>query len=141
MLKSMTYIFGVVGFVGTTFLSSAVNLMTVALGASTLVQAVFLNIPAVRTAFGLPSAVAAEPAKVTYEAPRAAPTGIRERLSSNIDDMRKGLSEQVTNYTGQYQGSETEKAERKRQDLLRRLEDTRKQQERDEFERKYKGKP
>ncbi|KAJ6438210.1 OXA1-like protein [Purpureocillium lavendulum] len=143
MLKNMTYVFGVVGFIGTTFLSSAVNLMTVALGASTLLQSIILNIPAVRSVFNLPPAPVDAPKTVTYEAPRggaAAPTGgLRERLTTNLDDMKKGFSEQVTNYTGQYQGTEAEKAERKRKDLMRKLEDTRKQQERDEFEKKYKG--
>ncbi|KAL3957157.1 hypothetical protein ACCO45_007735 [Purpureocillium lilacinum] len=143
MLKNMTYVFGVVGFVGTTFLSSAVNLMTVALGASTLLQSIILNIPAVRSIFNLPPAPAETPKTVTYEAPRgaaaAAPQGIRERMTSSLDDMKKGFSEQVTNYTGQYQGTEAEKAERKRKDLIRKLEETRKEQERDEFEKKYKG--
>ncbi|UNI18538.1 hypothetical protein JDV02_004801 [Purpureocillium takamizusanense] len=142
MLKNMAYVFGVVGFVGTTFLSSAVNLMTVALGASTLLQSIILNIPAVRSIFNLPPAPADAPKTVTYEAPRATatPQGIRERMSSGLNDMKKGFSEQVTNYTGQHQGTEAEKAERKRKDLLRKLEETRRQQERDEFEKKYKGK-
>ncbi|POR33794.1 Mitochondrial inner membrane protein OXA1 [Tolypocladium paradoxum] len=145
MMKSMMYIFGSVGFIGTTFLSAAVNLMTVAVGASTLLTAIILNTAVVRRAVGLPPAPAASaPAtKATYEAPRAAgapQAGLRERLTSSLDDMKKGVSEQMTNYTGQYSGTEQEKAERKRKDMLRKLEDMRKQQERDEFEKKYKGK-
>ncbi|ODA82506.1 hypothetical protein RJ55_01013 [Drechmeria coniospora] len=141
MLKNMTYIFGVVGFVGTTFLSAAVNLMTVALGAATLLQSIILNNAAVRRAVGLPPPPVEAPKKGTYEAPRdgSVPKGLRERLTGNLDDMKKGFSEQVTNYTGQYSGTEAEKAERKRKDLLRKLEETRKQQEREEFEKKYKN--
>lgn len=148
MMKSMMYIFGSVGFIGTTFLSAAVNLMTVAVGASTLITAIVLNAAVVRRAVGLPPApVAAAPAtKATYEAPRAAgaaaapQAGLRERLTSSLDDMKKGVSEQMTNYTGQYSGTEQEKAERKRKDMLQKLEDMRKQQEREEFEKKYKSK-
>lgn len=146
MLKPLMYIFGTVGFVGTTFLSAAVNLMTVALGFSTLVTAVILNNPTVRRSFDLPMVADDAAPKTTaaaaqYEAPRAAPanTGFRERMTSSLGDMKKGLTDQVNNYTGTYSGSEQEKAERKRRELLRKLEDNRKQQERDEFEKKYKG--
>ncbi|OAQ65167.1 OXA1-like protein [Pochonia chlamydosporia 170] len=147
MLKTMTYVFGVVGFIGTTFLSAAVNLMTVALGASTLITAIVLNNALVRRTVGLPPHPTATPApttkQTTYEAPRAANTpepGLRERLNTSLNDMKKGMSDQITNYTGTYSGTDEEKAERKRKELIRKLEDTRKQQERDEFERKYKGK-
>ncbi|KAM0255459.1 hypothetical protein ACHAQJ_005759 [Trichoderma viride] len=147
MLKPMMYIFGTVGFVGTTFLSAAVNLMTVALGGSTLLTALILNIPSIRRSLGLPNgpvdeAVAA-PKKVQYEAPRTeAPglTGLRERLTTSLDDMKKGVSESVSNYTGQYSGTDQEKAERKRKEMIRKLEDMRKQQEREQFEQKYKSK-
>ncbi|KAL7934038.1 60Kd inner membrane domain-containing protein [Trichoderma chlorosporum] len=147
MLKPMMYIFGTVGFVGTTFLSAAVNLMTVALGASTLLTALILNVPSIRRSLGLPNgpvdeAVAA-PKTIQYEAPRTeAPgmAGLRERLTTSLDDMKKGVSESVSNYTGTYSGTEQEKAERRRRELIRKLEDTRKQQEREQFELKYKGK-
>lgn len=149
MLKPMMYIFGTVGFVGTTFLSAAVNLMTVALGASTLLTALILNIPSIRRSLGLPvgpvdeAPAAAPQKKMQYEAPRAeAPglSGLRERLTTSLDDMKKGVSDSVSNYTGTYSGTEQEKAERKRREMIRRLEDTRKQQEREQFELKYKSK-
>ncbi|KID95545.1 OXA1-like protein, partial [Metarhizium majus ARSEF 297] len=146
MLKTMTYVFGVVGFIGTTFLSAGVNLMTVALGASTLITAIVLNNALVRRTVGLPphpTASSTAPQKTTYEAPRAANTpepGLRERLESSLNDMKKGMSDQITNYTGTYSGTDEEKAERKRKELMRKLEDTRKQQEREEFEKKYKTK-
>lgn len=149
MLKPMMYIFGTVGFVGTTFLSAAVNLMTVALGGSTLLTALILNISSIRRSLGLPTgpvdeAPAPQKKKMQYEAPRAeAPdglTGLRERLTSSLDDMKKGVSESVSNYTGTYSGTEQEKAERKRREMIRKLEDTRKQQEREQFELKYKSK-
>ncbi|KAL6879213.1 60Kd inner membrane domain-containing protein [Trichoderma novae-zelandiae] len=153
MLKPMMYIFGTVGFIGTTFLSAAVNLMTVSLGASTLLTAIILNVPSVRRSLGLPvgspdeaaAAAAASPQKqVQYEAPRTPETpgmaGLRERLTTSLDDMKKGVSESVSNYTGTYSGTEQERAERKRREMIRKLEDLRKQQEREQFEQKYKGK-
>ncbi|KAG5932854.1 hypothetical protein E4U53_001166 [Claviceps sorghi] len=151
MLKTMTYIFGVVGFIGTSFLSAAVNLMAVALSSATLLTAIVLNNALVRRTVGLPphAGPPSSPRQVTYEAPRAgtasatdsAPeTGLRERLNTNLNEMKKGLSEQISNYTGTYTGTEQDKAEKKRRDIIRKLEETRKQQERDEFERKYKGK-
>lgn len=147
MLKPMMYIFGTVGFVGTTFLSAAVNLMTVALGGSTLLTALILNISSIRRSLGLPVGPVDEaPApqkKIQYEAPRTeAPglSGLRERLTNSLDDMKKGVSESVSNYTGTYSGTEQEKAERKRREMIRKLEDMRKQQEREQFELKYKGK-
>ncbi|UKZ70745.1 uncharacterized protein TrAtP1_011716 [Trichoderma atroviride] len=150
MLKPMMYIFGTVGFVGTTFLSAAVNLMTVALGGSTLLTALILNISSVRRSLGLPTdpvdeapSAAAPQKKMQYEAPRSeAPglTGLRERLTTSLDDMKKGVSESVSNYTGTYSGTEQEKAERKRREMIRKLEDMRKQQEREQFELKYKSK-
>ncbi|KAG6018492.1 hypothetical protein E4U41_003867, partial [Claviceps citrina] len=152
MLKTLTYVFGVGGFFATSFLSAAVNLMAVALGAATLLTTVVLNNALVRRYIGLPPHPAAPPSPSsprysTYEAPRAAGStpaapvaGLRERLNSNLNDVKKGLSEQISNYTGKYSGTELDKAENKRKELIRRLEETRKQQERDEFERKYKGK-
>lgn len=147
MLKTMTYVFGVVGFVGTSFLSAAVNLMTVALGAATLITAVVLNNAVVRRTVGLPphdaTQTSSAPRQATYEAPRAAnapEAGLRERLNTNLNDMKKGLSDQFSNYTGTYSGTEEEKAEKKRKELIRKLEETRKRQEREEFEKKYKSK-
>ncbi|KAG6011404.1 hypothetical protein E4U43_008340 [Claviceps pusilla] len=147
MLKTMTYIFGVVGFIGTSFLSAAVNLMTVAIGAATLLTAIVLNNPIVRHAVRLPPLASppspsSSPRQAIYEAPRAGgpETGLRERLETNLNDMKKGLTEQFSNYTGTYTGTEQDKAEKKRKELIRKLEETRKQQERDEFERKYKSK-
>ncbi|KAG6006462.1 hypothetical protein E4U21_007006 [Claviceps maximensis] len=157
MLKTMTYVFGVVGFIGTSFLSSAVNLMTVAIGAATLLTAILLNHAVVRRAVGLPPpAPPTSPSRqAVYEAPRTGTgtaaedadasasvpePGLRERLNTNLNEMKKGLSEQFSSYTGSYTGTEQEKAEKKRREVLRRLEETRKQQEREEFERKYKGK-
>lgn len=146
MLKTLTYVFGVGGFVATSFLSAAVNLMAVALGAATLITAVVLNNAVVRRTVGLPPHVtqtSSAPQQVTYEAPRAAnapEAGLRERLNTNLNDMKKGLSDQFSSYTGTYSGTEEEKAEKKRKELMRKLEETRKRQEREEFEKKYKGK-
>ncbi|EQL00604.1 OXA1-like protein [Ophiocordyceps sinensis CO18] len=151
MLKPMMFLFGIFGFFCTTFLSSAVNLMTVAVGASTLVSALVLSNTRLRRFFDLPTYDSNTPPKPPvslYAAPRAAPiaepaepappTGLRERLSNNIGDVKKGISEQVSNLTGTYAGTAQEKAARRRKDLLRNLESTRKSQEREEFVKKYK---
>ncbi|QUC22725.1 uncharacterized protein UV8b_06966 [Ustilaginoidea virens] len=149
MLQKLTYVFGFVGFIGTSFLSAGVNLMTVALGASTLVTSIVLNNPTVRSKVGLsphprvetPSssaaAAAATATQASYEAPRQP---LRDRLNNHLDEVRKGFSEHLANYTGAQGATQQEKAEQKRRELIRKLEDTRKQQEREEFERKYKGK-
>ncbi|KAM5379508.1 hypothetical protein ACJZ2D_004016 [Fusarium nematophilum] len=138
MMKKMMWVFGTVGFVGTTFLSAGVNLMMVSTGSATLLTAVILNNESVRRAFGLPIL---EVEKPKYEAPRPAsqqPSGLRERLTGNLNDMKKGLSDQVSNYTGQYAGTEQERAEKKRKEQIRKLEEMRRKLERDEFEKKYK---
>lgn len=138
MMKKMMWVFGTVGFIGTTFLSAGVNLMMVSTGSATLLQAVVLNNESIRRLVGLPIPPIEQP---KYEVPRPVQPGIsglRERLTNNLDDMKKGLSESVTNYTGKYQGTEAERAEKKRQETLRKLEEMRRQLERDEFQKKYK---
>ncbi|CAM1507881.1 Fc.00g047290.m01.CDS01 [Cosmosporella sp. VM-42] len=139
MMKKMMWVFGGVGFIGTTFLSAGVNLMMVSTGSATLLTAVVLNNESVRRVVGLPILPVQE---VTYQAPRpTAPgiTGLKERLNNNLEDMKKGFSDQVTNYTGTYAGTEQEKAEKKRKETMKKLEQMRKQLEREEFEKKYKG--
>ncbi|KAM0433920.1 hypothetical protein ACHAPT_003864 [Fusarium lateritium] len=139
MMKKMMWVFGTVGFIGTTFLSAGVNLMMVSTGSATLLTAVILNNETVRLALGLPIL---EVEKPKYEPPRVTESsgvsGLRERLTDNLNDMKKGLSDQVNNYTGQYAGTEQERAEKKRQEQMRKLEDMRRKLERDEFEKKYK---
>ncbi|KAH7264525.1 hypothetical protein FSOLCH5_009949 [Fusarium solani] len=139
MMKKMMWVFGTVGFIGTTFLSAGVNLMMVSTGSATLLTAVILNNETVRVALGLPIL---EVEKPKYEAPRATQSsgvsGLRERLTDNLNDMKKGLSDQVNNYTGQYAGTEQERAEKKRREQMQKLEDMRRKLERDEFEKKYK---
>lgn len=138
-MKKMMWVFGTVGFIGTTFLSAGVNLMMVSTGSATLLTAVILNNDTVRNAVGLPILQVEQPA---YQAPRPTTSsgvgGLRERLSDNLNDMKKSVSDQVTNYTGSYAGTEAERAEKKRKETMRKLEDMRKKLERDEFEKKYK---
>ncbi|KAG5975343.1 hypothetical protein E4U55_007744 [Claviceps digitariae] len=165
MLKTMTYVFGVVGFVGTSFLSAGVNLMTLAVGFATLLTTTLIHNGVVRRAVGLPPTASLTttpkqaaylPTQATYEAtPDSSPadpssaadpsapapeSSLRDRLNNNLNDMKKGFSEQVGNMTGTYQETELEKAEKKRREIARKLEETRKQQEREEFEKKYKAK-
>ncbi|RSL46832.1 hypothetical protein CEP51_015870 [Fusarium floridanum] len=139
MMKKMMWVFGTVGFIGTTFLSAGVNLMMVSTGSATLLTAVILNNETVRRSLGLPIL---EVEKPKYEAPRVTQStgisGIRERLTDNLNDMKKGVSDQVNNYTGQYAGTEQERAEKKRREQMQKLEDMRRKLERDEFEKKYK---
>ena len=139
MMKKMRWVFGGVGFIGTTFLSAGVNLMMVSTGSATLLTAVVLNNETVRRVVGLPILPVQE---VKYQPPRpTAPgiSGLKERLNNNLQDMKKGFSDQVTNYTGTYSGTEQEKAEKKRKETMKKLEGMRKQLEREEFEKKYKG--
>lgn len=140
MMKKMMWVFGTVGFIGTTFLSAGVNLMMVSTGSATLLTAVTLNNDTVRRAVGLPILQVQAP---VYKAPRppTAPgiTGLRQRLEHNLGDMKKGWSEQVSNYTGQHVGTDEERAEKKRKETLKKMEEMRKQMERDEFQKKYKG--
>ncbi|KJZ74514.1 hypothetical protein HIM_06110 [Hirsutella minnesotensis 3608] len=131
------------GLVITCYLSAALNLMTVALGGATLASTLVFAIPSVRRRFGLPMRANPSPmsVKATYEPPRSAPapTGIRERLSENLNGMKKSVSDSVSTYTGAITGgSEQDRAERNRKDLIRRLEAKRKEQEREAFEQKYK---
>jgi YidC/Oxa1 family membrane protein insertase len=134
----------------TSWLSAGLNLMGAALAGATLVQQYILQIPSVRSALGIrqppPSkpALAPTPTPVSsqdavYEAPRQS-TSVREKLSSNLNEMRQGISESLEKFTGQARGSATEEAEKRRKQMIKKLEDTRAQQERDHFEKKYKGK-
>ena len=139
MMKKMMYVMGSVGFIGTTFLSAGVNLMMVSTGSATLLTALTLNNETIRRAVGLPILPVQE---IKYQAPRpTAPgiSGLRERLTNNLDDMKKGWSEQVSNYTGQHVGTEEERAEKKRKETLKKLEDMRRSLEREEFAKKYKS--
>ncbi|KAF5010232.1 hypothetical protein FDECE_3591 [Fusarium decemcellulare] len=139
MMKKMMWVMGGVGFFGTTFLSAGVNLMMMSTGAATVVTALILNNETIRRAVGLPIP---EIEKPKYTPPRVTQSsgvsGLRERLTDNLNEMKKGLSDQVTNYTGQYTGTEEERAEKKRMEQVRKLEDMRRKLERDEFEKKYK---
>ncbi|KPM37117.1 hypothetical protein AK830_g9440 [Neonectria ditissima] len=139
MMKKMMWVFGTVGFIGTTFLSAGVNLMMVSTGFATLLQALILNNEAVRRLVGLPIL---EVQEVKYEAPRPTSpgiTGLRERLTNNLNDMKKGVTDQVGSYTGNYAGTEAERAEKKRKETMAKIENMRRQLERDEFQKKYKG--
>lgn len=151
MTKPIVYVLGTAGFVATTFLSAAVNLMTVALGASTYLSALLLNHPPIRRALRLPLLPASSPAPASalgpsYEAPRqpASPPGLAglgHRLSSSLGEMKKGIADQVTSVTGtQDTTSATEKAQRQRRDASQRRESLRAHQERHQFDKKYKGK-
>lgn len=153
MMKPLMYIMGPLVAVGTSFLSAGVNLMGIAFGAATYAQALLLNIPSVRRALNIATpnlpTNASIPTTATYQAPRAgaksqpaapsAPAGIKERLQSQLDEAKKGFNNQMGNMTGRYAATEEEKAEQKRKAAIRTLEEKRKQQEREEFARKYKG--
>ncbi|KAF4978649.1 hypothetical protein FZEAL_5011 [Fusarium zealandicum] len=139
MMKKMMWVLGTGGFLATTFLSAGVNLMMVSTGMGTLLTALIFNTKAVRRAVGLPIP---EVEKPKYEAPRPTQStgvsGLRERLTDNLDEVKKGFSTQIENYTGQYAGTEKERAEKRRQEHIRKLEDMRRKLERDEFQKKYK---
>lgn len=144
MMKPIMYVFGIGSFVATTFLSAAVNIMAATIGATTALSALILRSAAVRRRLGLPVEAPRPPPSLTptptYEAPRPAPASLRERLTRSLNDVKKGFTTQVESYTGTYSGTLQEKAEQRRKDMLRKLEEIRKEQERQEFESKYKGK-
>ncbi|KAK0383676.1 hypothetical protein NLU13_9587 [Sarocladium strictum] len=150
MMKPLMYIMGPLVVIGTSFLSAGVNLMGIAFGAATYAQAVLLNIPSIRRALNIPTpnlpSTATIPTTASYQAPRgaansqpAAPSGLKERLEKQLDEAKKGFSNQMGNMTGRFAATEEEKAEQKRKAAIRSLEEKRKQQEREEFMRKYKG--
>lgn len=151
MMKVMMYGFGAIGFVVTAYMSAGINLMTAAFSTSTCISAVILNNNAVRRSLGLaghePVDSAAAPSTPTYQAPRAAVAeaaadassqGLRGRASGALKDLTSGLSEQISSVTGKHAATEEEKASKKRRELMKKLEQTRKTQEREEFDRKYK---
>lgn len=152
MMKVMMYGFGAIGFVVTAYMSAGINLMTAAFSTSTVISAVILNNNTVRRSLGLashtPVDAAAAPTTPTYQAPRAAAVaeaaadassqGLRGRASGALKDLTSGLSEQISSVTGKHAATEEEKAAKKRRELMKKLEQTRKSQEREEFDRKYK---
>ena len=150
MMNNLVWVMVPLMLVCTSWLSAGLNLMGAALAGATLVQQYILQIPSVRSALGIrqppPSkpTLAPTPTPVSsqdavYEAPRQS-TSVREKLSSNLNEMRQGISESLEKFTGQARGSATEEAEKRRKQMIKKLEDTRAQQERDHFEKKYKGK-
>lgn len=146
MLKKMKFVLAPVMFIGTSFLSSAVNLMGVALAIATLISQAALNNNAIRRSLGIsplipppPPAQPAIPAMGVYEAPRQAES-VRDKLSNNLTEIKDGFRSTVDKMTGQVSGSAEEQAEKKRRQMIQKLEEKRAQQEREHFEQKYKGK-
>lgn len=143
MLGKMKWVIGPIMLIGTSFLSSAVNLMGLSLAAATFVSQALLNSPSVRKALGIPlnpepKAPAVAPG-LSYEAPRQ-PQSMREKLEENLGEMKKGFNDSISKVTGQVSGSAEDQAAKKRKDLIKKLEEKRQQQEKDHFEQKYKGK-
>lgn len=152
MMNKMKWVLAPIMLIGTSFLSAGVNIMGLTLAASTMATQVLLNVPSVRTLFGIPPIVppptpAPEPAKpvgsgaagLTYEAPRQ-PLTMREKLEENLGEMKQGFQESITKMTGRAAGSAEEQAAKTRRDAIRKLEETRAKQEREHFEQKYKNK-
>lgn len=152
IMKPLMYVMAPIVTIGTSFLSAAVNLMGVAFGSATFLQAFVLNVPSIRRALNIPTPnlpnQATVPTTATYQAPRAtaalntaapAPGGLKERLQSQLDEAKKGFNSQMGNMTGRFAATEEEKAEQKRKAAISALEEKRKKQEREEFARKYKG--
>ncbi|KAM0546036.1 hypothetical protein ACHAPJ_011050 [Fusarium lateritium] len=139
MMKKIMWVMGGVGFIGTTFLSAGVNLMMVSTGTATFITAVILNNETVRRALDLPIL---EVEKPKYEAPRVTKStgaaGLRERLTDSLNETKKGFTDSIGTYTNQYGGTIEERAEKKRQEQIKKLEDLRRKLERDEFNKKYK---
>ena len=151
----MTYVVTPIMFIGTSFLSAGVNLMGVAFGATTLLTTALLNNNSFRRSFDIPPidtrprevkvtlpensppAPGSEPAVPTYEAPRQAQS-FKQSISSSIQEAKKAVTDKMANASGSVSQSAEEKAEKRRRELIRKLEDKRSQQERENFESKYK---
>ncbi|KAJ9426192.1 pre protein translocase subunit YidC [Fusarium oxysporum] len=139
MMKNMVYVMSAVTLFATSFLGAGVNLMMVSTGAATFITAAILNNESVRRALDLPIPKIEEP---VYKPPRVTQAkgieGLRERLTDNLDNMKKSVSDQVGNMTNQYSGTAEERAEKARKEQIQKLENMRRKLERDEFEKKYK---
>ncbi|PHH78187.1 hypothetical protein CDD82_3172 [Ophiocordyceps australis] len=145
----------------TSFLSNGVNLMGIALGSSNLITLLILRMPLVRQKAGLspitddtsetepplslpttsPTTRPPQPPTPEYQPPRA-PLSFRERLTKELGDAKKGISESVSNLTGSLYTSaqDEDKAETKRKANLRRIEELRHLRAVEDFERKHKRK-
>jgi hypothetical protein len=111
-----------------------------------LLQAWVTSLPWVRSKLRLGAPPRAPPTTVvpttaSYQSPREAapPAGLRERLSEQLKGAQKGLNNQIGNMTGRYVATEEDKAEQRRKESIARLEEKRRRQEREDFERRYKG--
>ncbi|KAG6055702.1 hypothetical protein E4U17_002793 [Claviceps sp. LM77 group G4] len=154
VLNLMKYVFGGFGLLIASFFSAAINLMAVSVGFTAVITTYLLNHPAIRRTLGLPSLSVFAPTTKgpTYQSPRSSRStpdmnlnvnksdkgSIRERLTDNIDDMKKGASSWMTSMTGRVAMTKSEQAEQKRKEIARKLESTRQEQEREEFERRFK---
>jgi YidC/Oxa1 family membrane protein insertase len=139
MMKKMMYVMGGVTFIFTSYLAAGVNIMMVSTGAAALATSAILNNEAVRRALDLPVLKVEQPA---YKPPRVSQAkgieGLRERLTENLGEMKKGVSDQIGTMTNQYSGTAEERAQKARKEQMRKLEDMRRKLEREEFEKKYK---
>lgn len=140
-MKPMAFAIGAVGLVITSFLSSAVNLMTSTLAICTVATTLLFNTPSIRRLLKLPIHQPAPPTptptttpKLVYEAPRPP---LSQRIAQSMGDAKKGISEQISNMTGSQSISPEIQAARRRRDLLLKAEASRKQARRADFDRKY----
>ncbi|KAJ4024543.1 hypothetical protein NW752_003112 [Fusarium irregulare] len=137
--KKLMWVMGGVTLIFTSYLAAGVNLMMTTTGAAALVTTTLLNTPSIRHALGLPAQKVEEP---VYKPPRETKAkgieGLRERLSDNLSEMQKGVSDQIGNMTNQYSGTAEERAEQARKNQIRKLEEMRRKLEREEFDKKYK---
>lgn len=133
------WVMGGVTFAFTTYLAAGVNLMMTTTGAAALVTTTLLNTPSIRKALGLPEQKVEEPA---YKPPRTTKAkgidGLRERLSENLNEMQKSVSDQLSTMTNRPGSTAEDRAEQARKNQMRKLEEMRRKLERDEFEKKYK---
>ncbi|KAF4589181.1 OXA1-like protein [Ophiocordyceps camponoti-floridani] len=122
-MKPMAFAIGAVGLVITSFLSSAVNLMTSTLAICTVATTLLFNTPPSAASSSSPS---------TNPLPQPQPP-----LPNSMGDAKKGISEQISNMTGSQSISPEIQAARRRRDLLLKAEASRKQARRADFDRKY----
>ena len=153
MIKMAGLPIGALGLIISSFLSAGLNLFGVGTALASITTALALNTPAVRRMFNLPvrrpppPVAPAAPAAPAYQPPRdpqapagATPgfSGLRDRLQSSLTEMQKGAMDKMSGGGGGRASPEKQK-ERKLKDKNREAEVKRKQIQREDFNRRYKG--
>ena len=147
MTKKMLWFFGPVGLIFGAFFSAAINLMGIAFAVSTLVQSAILNNLAIRRAMGLiteppphlePITLQAKSETSSQPPPPPGSQTLKQRFDKTVQNTKKSINDSMSSMPGMSGTDAKAKAEQNRKKLLKELEDKRKNQRRDEWEKKFK---